>query len=100
MWEKAIFAAAVAVQPLADPDVLEPSVLNEVLHALAVAPSNPPPSGPCAELLREAVLGTNRLDATAVATRLVSAQRSDGRWYVGTNDVTEAAVRLLEEVSR
>jgi len=94
-------AAAITAQPIADPDVLEPSVWNEVDRALAVAPTNTPSPGPAASAaFREETLGTNRLDATALAIRLVSAQRADGRWYAGTNDVTALAVRMLEELSR
>ena len=81
--------AALVVQPLADDDVLEPSVRNEVDRALAVAPTNPPP---CA---LAAPFGTNAMSATALAVRLVSSQRADGRWLVGTNDATAAAVELL-----
>ena len=88
-------AAFLVAQPLVDEDVLEPSVENEVVHALARAPTNPPP---CAVSRAEAVaalLGTDRLDATARAIRLVSSQRADGRWFAGTNDVTSVAVELL-----
>ena len=35
---------------------------------------------------------TNGQSRTQVAIRLVSAQKADGRWFVGTNDVTSAAV--------
>ena len=43
---------------------------------------------------------TNGLSRTAVAIRLVSMQRADGRWMEGTNDVTSAALRMLRELSR
>ena len=72
-------------------EVLEPSVCNEVRHALAVAPTN----APAATALPVATNGQNR---TQVAIRLVSAQKADGRWLVGTNDVTSAAVELLKEL--
>ena len=80
--------AVIAAEPLANADVLEPSVQNEVDRALSVAPADPPPA---------AVLpfATNGLSRTDIAIRLVSGQRADGRWFVGTNDVTAAAVEIL-----
>ena len=39
----AALAAAITAQPLVDADVLEPSVLNEVDHALGRAPTNEVP---------------------------------------------------------
>ena len=83
-------AAVITAQPLVNEDVLEPSVRNEVRHALSLAPTNAPPA---------AVLPawTNAQNRTQVAIRLVSAQKADGRWMDGTNDVTAAAVELLKE---
>ena len=95
----ACLAASVTVQLIGGGDTLEPSVQNEVDHALARAPTNAPPCRGRADL-EAALAGTNRIDATALAVRLVSSQRSDGRWLVGTNDATAVAVRLLERVSR
>ena len=95
---KALFLAAAIplAHTLASPDVLEPSVRNEVDHALSLAPSNAfeRASFPtnCAAFCEAA---TNGLDATAIATRLVSLQRADGRWLDGTNDCTAAAVSIL-----
>ena len=88
-----VIAAVITAQPLVNEDVLEPSVRNEVRHALSLAPTNAPP----ATILPVWTNGQNR---TQVAIRLVSAQRADGRWFVGTNDVTSAAVGLLKEVLR
>ena len=84
-------AAVLTAQPLVNEDVLEPSVRNEVRHALSLAPTN----APAATVPPAWTNGQNR---TQVAIRLVSAQRADGRWIVGTNDVTSAAVGLLKEV--
>lgn len=83
--------AAIVARPLANDDVLELSVLNEVEHAIAVAPTNPPPSAAWDP-------GTNGLSRTAIALRLVTSQRADGRWLDGTNDVTAAALRILKEL--
>ena len=87
------FAAVITAQPLVNEDVLEPSVRNEALHALSIAPTN----APAATALP---IATNGLNRTQVAIGLVSAQKGDGRWLVGTNDVTSAAVELLKELLR
>ena len=86
-----VIAAVITAQPLVNEDVLEPSVRNEVRHALSLAPTN----APTATLLP---LPTNGLNRTQLAIRLVSAQKADGRWFVGTNDVTSAATELLKEL--
>ena len=86
-----VLAVSVTAQPLVNEDVLEPSVRNEVRHALSLAPTNAP--------ARAALpVPTNGLNRTQVAIRLVSVQRADGRWLVGTNDVTSAAVEMLKEL--
>ena len=85
------FAAVITAQPLVNEDVLEPSVRNEVRHALGIAPTN----APAATALP---IPTNGLSRTQIAIGLVSAQKGDGRWFVGTNDVTSAAVELLKEL--
>ena len=84
------FAAVIIAQPLVNEDLLEPSVRNEVRHALSVAPTNAPPA-------TALPIPTNGLNRTQIAIGLVSAQKGDGRWLVGTNDVTSAAVEILKE---
>jgi hypothetical protein len=89
-----LIAAAIVAQPLVDADVLEPSVLNEVDHALSRAPTNEVALS--AESVAFATLwATNGASATDRAIALVSSQRSDGRWLHGGKDVTPAAVLLL-----
>lgn len=85
------FAAVLTAQPLVNEDVLEPSVLNEVRHALQVAPTNAPATAALP-------IATNGLNRTQIAIGLVSAQKGDGRWFVGTNDVTSVAVEILKEL--
>ena len=85
-----LLAASITAQPLVNEDVLEPSVRNEVCHALSLAPTN----APAATI---PPVWTNGQDRTHVAIRLVSEQRADGRWLVGTNDVTTAVVEILKE---
>lgn len=86
-----MITAIITAQPLVNEDVPEPSVMNEIEHALARAPTNAAPV-----LIQP--FATNGLNRSQLAIRLVSAQGADGRWRVGTNDVTAAAVRLLKEI--
>jgi hypothetical protein len=44
-------------------------------------------------------LSTNGATRTALAIRLVSAQKADGVWRVGTNDVTAAVLERLRALS-
>ena len=90
--------AAASFTPLPDADDLEPSILNEVEYALSRAY--------CAT--NSAVASTNQapfasrrasLSRSELAIWLVSRQDSDGRWHDGTNDVTFAAIAILEELA-
>ena len=93
-----LIAALIVAQPLVDADVLEPSVQNEVDHALSRAPTNEVPLS--AESVAFAALWeTNGASATDCAIALVSSQRSDGRWLYGGKDVTPAAARLLRQAA-
>jgi hypothetical protein len=96
-----VFAGTVVVaQPTVSPDVLEPSVLNEVDHARSRAPAGAATNALTAAGAAFARLyETNGLTATDAAIRLVSAQRPDGRWLAGTNDVTSAALRVLDRLA-
>lgn len=92
-----LLAAVITAHPLANADVLEPSVQNEVDHALDVASTNE-------VQVTEALVGfaalyaTNGLNATDCAIRLISTQR-DGRWLWNGADVTPVAVRILRRLS-
>ena len=90
-------AAVITAQPLANPEVLEPSVQNEVDHALSVASTNAVPLT-AAGLEFARFHATNGLDATQRAISLISSQR-DGSWYWHGTNVTPVAVRLLRQVS-
>ena len=92
-----VLAVTIVAQPLVNEDILEPSVLNEVEHALAVAPKAQATTNGVPEFLTDV---TNAANRTQLAIRLVSRQGADGRWRQGTNDVTAAAVRLLEELAK
>ena len=84
------------VQVIADPDgPLEPSVLNEVEHALGRAPA-------CATNAPSAlgdIFATNGLSATAIAVSLVSRQDKDGEWIVNGTNATAEAVSILSSLA-
>ncbi len=90
-------AAVITAQPLVDEDVLEPSVRNEVDHAIAVASTNAV-ALTCAAVAFAELYATNGMSTTSRAVSLVSAQRG-GRWFHDGADVTPVAVRLLGAAS-
>lgn len=99
-----IAVAALYAPPAVSPDVLEPSVRNEVDHAIDMAPTNLACAASRAvstngvALAAADIFGTNGLSRTEIAIKLVSEQKSDGRWLYGTNDVTSAAVEILKSL--
>jgi len=102
MWRAFICVAAaigIEIPALVDEEVLEPSIQNEVDHALSIAPVDAPPCEATPEML-EALLKspTNNLDKTSLAIKLVSSQNSSGRWICGTNDLTRAAIQILSSL--
>lgn len=86
----------VTAQPLASEEVLEPSVQNEVEHALNLAVTNEVAVSP-ESLAFAALYATNRMSATRRAIDLVSSQK-DGRWLRSGRDVTPVAARLLRKM--
>ena len=94
----ALLAAAITAQPLVDADVLEPSVQNEVDHALSRASTNDVPVTAASHAFAR-LWETNGASATSLAIALVSSQGSDGRWLYLGEDVTPVATSLLHRVS-
>lgn len=93
-----LIAAAIVAQPLVDAEVLEPSVRNEVDHAVSRAPTNEVPLS--AESVAFAALWTtNGASATDRAIGLVSSQLHDGRWMFRGSDVTPVALRQLRRAA-
>ena len=94
-----IIAVVIYAQPLVDEDVREPSVRNEVDRALSLAPSNEVAKAHAlsqGSRLSFEVFGlTNGVSRTDAAIKVVSSQKSDGRWFSGTNDVSAAASAIL-----
>ena len=92
----AILAATITVQIVNDSGAtLEPSVANEVEHALsrAAAVTNLPPVA-----VKGDVFGTNGLSAADVAVSLVSRQDAKGRWVVNGTNFTAEAVGILSSL--
>jgi hypothetical protein len=97
-----VASATVAVQSISDGSVLEPSVENEVAHALSIVPAVatnlPPDAFAFTFAATNDVFSTNGLNATEIAVKLVSSQNSEGRWIVGTNDFTAVAAGILNSL--
>ena len=92
------FAAALTVQVAADPNgPLEPSIINEVDHAL----SRVPVDAACAvstatnSVALGDIFSTNGLSMSDIAIQLVSRQDSSGRWIVNGTNATAEAVAIL-----
>lgn len=93
-----LFAATFGIRPMPNAEgPLEPSIQNEVDHAVGLAETwlagqvdtNAVPRG---DLFR-----TNGLTREAIALRLVSTQRGAGWWFAPTNAApTKLAVEILK----
>ena len=97
----AAILAAIEFGTIVSDDVLEPSVRNEVDHALARAAEvgrATEKSTAVASTASVPSAWTNGLSATAIALKFVSSQRADGHWFDGTNDVTGSVVQVLEKL--
>jgi len=90
-----ILALTISANVINDGDALEPSVLNEIEHALSRAPELQP--GETVSTTNS--FSTNALSASAVAIRIVSRQGADGRWFVNGTNCTAEAVRTLRDLS-
>ena len=92
-----LFVAVFGIQPLPQPDgPLEPSVQNEVDHAvalgerwLAAVAGRPPYQG--------VLFATNGLTRDRIEIKLISSQRAGGWWLVETNAApTRLALEILK----
>ena len=96
-----LFAATFGIQPLPQPDgPLEPSVQNEVDHAIALGErwlaahdsavaGRPPYQGD--------LFATNGLTRERIAIKLISSQRAGGWWLMETNAApTRLAIEILK----
>ncbi len=96
--ELIVLAVVITAQPLVDEDVLEPSVQNEVDHALDVAPTNDV-AVTRASIDFHMLYTTNGMNATSRAISLVSSQTRGGRWVFRGEDVTPVAVHHLRSAA-
>ena len=97
-----LFAASLSIQPLPQPDgPLEPSVQNEVDHAvalgerwLAARPEAVPYLGGCTNA---DLFATNGPTRERIALKLISSQRAGGWWLMETNPApTRLAIQILK----
>ena len=97
-----LFAASFGIQPLPQPDgPLEPSVQNEVDHAIALGERWLAAHAPAAASARRPYQGdlfaTNGLTREGIAIKLVSSQRAGGWWLMETNTApTRLAIDILK----
>ena len=107
-----LFAASLGIQPLPQPDgPLEPSVQNEVDHAvalgerwLAARSESAPYQGSDGVAARSEsapyqgdLFATNGLTRERIAVKLISSQRAGGWWLMETNTApTRLAIQILK----
>ena len=93
-----LFAVTVAVRPMPRPEgPLEPSVQNEVDHAVDLAEAWLARHGDTNAVPRDDLFKTNGLPRERIALRLISAQRGDGWWVTSTNAApTKLALEILK----
>ena len=92
-----LFAASLGIQPLPQPDgPLEPSVQNEVDHAVALGERWLAARSASAPYQGD-LFATNGLTRERIAVKLISSQRAGGWWLVETNAApTRLAVQILK----
>lgn len=99
--------AAIEIGTLASEDVLEPSVQNEVDHALSLSSAFDEPvtnvtvGASSTNFMSFAHIPsswTNGLTASEKAIKLISLQNAEGRWLDGTNDVTRSVRAILQKL--
>lgn len=93
-----LFAVTVGVRPMPRPDgPLEPSVQNEVDHAVDLAEAWLGRQDDTNAVPRDDFFKTNGLPREKIALRLISAQRGEGWWSTPTNAApTRLAVEILK----
>lgn len=97
MFAHFLFAAALTAQVINGPNApLEPSLQNEVSHALERVRSQ---NSEDHILSQSDIFGTNGLSVAQCAIRLLSLQNAHGRWIIHGIDVTEEAVAILSNLS-
>lgn len=92
-----ICASAFAISPIPQEDApLEPSIQNEVDHAVDLAEGWLAVNATTNALASD-FFGTNGMTRTGIALKLLRSQRSGGYWTTNTNDApTKLAVSILK----
>ena len=93
-----LFAATIGVRPMPRPEgPLEPSVQNEVDHAVDLAEAWLARHSDTNAVLRDDLFKTNGLSREKIALRLISSQRGEGWWTTPTNAApTKLALEILK----
>lgn len=93
-----LFAATIGVRPMPQADgPLEPSVQNEVDHAVDLAEAWLARHSDTNAVPRDDLFKTNGLPRERIALKLISAQRGEGWWMMSTNAApTKLAVEILK----
>lgn len=92
-----ICASSFAISPIPHEDApLEPSIQNEVDHAVDLAERWLALNAGTNSLSGD-FFGTNGMTRTGIALKLLRSQRAGGYWTTGTNDApTKLAVSILK----
>ena len=92
-----LFAASLGIQPLPQQDgPLEPSVQNEVDHAVALGERWLAARSESAPYQGD-LFATNGLTRERIAVKLISSQRAGGWWLMETNAApTRLAIEILK----
>lgn len=93
-----LFAATFGIRPMPDADgPLEPSIQNEVDHAVGLAEAWLSAHSDTNAVPRDDLFKTNGLSREKIALQLVSSQRGAGWWGTSTNAApTRLAVQILK----
>lgn len=101
----AVLSFVVNIRPIADGHRLSESLSNEVEHAIERAEkAREKKSGAKGDKRGASVIpkkiegdifGTNSLNATQIAVKIVSMQQPDGQWRIRGTNVTHMAVEIL-----
>jgi len=101
MISEVFLVFSIMLHPLADDDVLEPSVVNELDHALRRSPGDAVyiPRSLVAQALEE--LGVSKgMSSSEAAIRIISSQNRHGRWIDKSGrDISSAAIAMLKDLS-
>ena len=104
----ALLSFVINIKPIADGHRLDESLLNEVEHAIDRSEKNQKERAHVKKTKKSEFrapqkteadfFGTNSLNASQIAIKIVSMQQSDGQWRINGTNVTDAAVGILKSL--